>query len=267
MKKGKWLLCLLMTVWFMQPAESQVLRKIKEKAESAVNKAIDKKVDEKVGTGTQPDGPGGPGGKGKGGNTTGGGLVTTPPDVNASLTDAEAAFKKYQYGEARFSVQQAMLGVEMMIGKEILKGLPEKVDVLVKDSLSDKVASTSWGWVGLTIERDYLEGGRENTKDNRKELDFMLANNAAWMTAINMYLSGAYAQQSTGEQQNWKQTRLKGYKAVIEYEQSSGYKITVPIGQASLMILQGRNFATEQDFMKACETFDLDKIKAQIGEK
>jgi hypothetical protein len=265
MKKAKWLLYLLVPACIVHSAEGQVLRKIKEKAESAVNKALDKKVDEKVGT--QPENTGGsPGDRSKGGNTTGGGLVTTPPDVNASLADAEAAFKKNQYGEARFSVQQAMLGVEMMIGKEILKGLPDKVDVLVKDTLSDKVASTSWGWVGLTIERDYIEGGRDNTKDGRKELDFMLANNSAWLSAVNMYLSGGYAQ-SSGEQQNWKQTRLKGNKAVIEYDQSSGYKITVPLGQASLLILGGRNFATEQDFMKACETFDLDKIKAQIGEK
>lgn len=266
MKKFQWLLCLLVPAWIAQPAEGQVLRKLKEKAESAVNKALDKKVDDKVGTGTEPESSGTPGGRGKGGNNAGGGLVTTPPDVTASLTDAEASYKKNQYGEARFSVQQAMLGVEMMIGKEILKGLPDKVDVLLKDTLSDKVASTSWGWVGLTIERDYIEGGRDNTKDNRKELDFLLANNSAWMTAVNMYLSGGYAQ-SSGEQQNWKQTRLKGNKAVIEYEQSSGYKITVPLGQSSLLILQGRNFATEQDFMKACEAFDLDMIKAQIGEK
>jgi hypothetical protein len=265
MKKRLWLLCLLCPAWLLQPAEAQVLRKLKEKAESAVNRALDKKVDEKVGT-TNPDDGGNAPGRNKSGNNTGGGLVTTPPDVTGSLTDAEAAFKKNQYADARFSVQQAMLGVEMMIGKEILKGLPEKVDVMVKDTLSDRVASTSWGWVGLTIERDYIEGGRDNTKDNRKELDFMLANNAAWMTAINMYLTGGYAT-SDGNEQNWKQTRLKGNKAVIEFDKSSGYKISVPLGQSSLLILGGRNFATEQDFMKACEVFDIDKIKAQIGEK
>lgn len=265
MKQLTWMFCLALAGLLAQPAEAQVLKKLKEKAESAVNKALDKKVDEKVGTGNTNTGPGDPG-RGKSGNNTGGGLVTTPPDVNAALTEAEAAFKKNQYSDARFSVQQAMLGVEMMIGKEILKGLPEKIDVMSRDTLSDKVASTSWGWVGLTIERDYIEGGRENTKDNRKELDFMLANNAAWMTAVNMYLAGGYAQ-SDGEQQNWKQTRLKGNKAVIEFDKSSGYKLNVPLGQASLLILQGRNFATEPEFMKACEAFDIDKIKAQIGEK
>jgi hypothetical protein len=274
MTKQLWLLSLVIPAQLVQPAEAQLLKKIKDKAGQVTNKVLDKKVDDATGTGgnTQgangPDGPGTPGGKGRSGNTTGGGLVSTPPDVTASLTDAETAFKKNQYGDARFSVQQAMLGVEMMIGKEILKGLPDSIGAIKKDTTSDKVTSTSWGWVGLTMQRDYFEGGKQNMKDNRKEIGFMLSNNSAWMQAINLYFSGGYAQTSgSGDTQNWKQTRLKGYKAVIEFEQSSGYKISVPIGQTSLLILQGVNFATEQDFMNACNAFDIDKIKTQLGEK
>ena len=38
--------------------------------------------------------------------------------------------------------------------------------------------------------------------------------------AINAYLTnGAYAQ--SGEQQNWKQTKLKGYRAVIEFDKTA----------------------------------------------
>ena len=263
MKKQKWLLCLLLPALAFQPAEAQVLRKIKQKAEQITNKVIDKKVDEKLGTtgNNEPVGPGNTGGKGKSGNNAGEGLVTSPPDVNAALIDAEAAFKKNQYGDARFSVQQAMLGVEMMIGKEILKGLPDSIAPMKKDTTSDKVTSSGWGWVGLTMQRDY----RQNIEKDPKELSFMLSNNAAWMQVINLYFSG-YAQ-SSGETQNWKQTRLKGYKAIIEYDKSSGYKLSIPIGQTSLLILEGVNFATEQEFMTACNAFDVDKIKAQLGEK
>lgn len=264
MKKLRWFLVMLIPALTYQPVESQVLRKLKEKAEQITNKAIDKKVDDKIGTtgGNNQNNPGNTGGKGKSGNNAGEGLVTTPPDVNAALADAEAAYKKNQYGDSRFSVQQAMLGVEMMIGKEILKGLPDSIAPMKEDTTSDKVTSSGWGWVGLTMEREY----RQNADKDPKELSFTLANNAAWMQAINLYLSGGYAQ-SSGETQNWKQTRLKGHKGVIEFDKSSGYKISVPIGQTSLLILQGVNFTTEQDFMTACNAFDIDKIKAQLGEK
>ena len=263
MKKQKWLLCLLLPALAFQTTEAQVLKRIKQKAEQITNKVIDKKVDEKIGTGgnNDPVGPGNTGGKGKSGNNAGEGLVTSPPDVNAALIDAEAAFKKNQYGDARFSVQQAMLGVEMMIGKEILKGLPDSITPMKKDTTSDKVTSSGWGWVGLTMQREF----RQNIEKDPKELSFMLSNNAAWMQVINLYFSG-YAQ-SSGETQNWKQTRLKGYKAIIEYDKSSGYKLSIPIGQTSLLILEGVNFATEQEFMTACNAFDIDKIKAQLGEK
>ncbi|HSB91689.1 MAG TPA: hypothetical protein VLC28_01170, partial [Flavitalea sp.] len=93
------------------------------------------------------------------------------------------------------------------------------------------------------------------------------ANNAVWMQAINMYLANGAYSQSNGEQQNWKQTKLKGNRAVIEFDKSSGYKLSVPLGQTSLIIFQGINFATEADMMDACGTVDIDKIKKELGEK
>ena len=79
-------------------------------------------------------------------------------------------------------------------------------------------------------------------------------------------LARVYAQQTGGEQ-NWKQTKIKGLRAVIEYNESSGYKLSAPLGQTSLLIYEGINFANEQEFMKAAEQIDIDKIKKQLGEK
>ena len=94
-----------------------------------------------------------------------------------------------------------------------------------------------------------------------------MANNSAWMSAVNMYLAnGGYAQQTNG-QQNWKQTKVKGYRAVIEYDESSGYKLSVPLGQTSLIVWEGVNFASEQEMMSAANSFDIDGIKKMLGEK
>jgi hypothetical protein len=259
-----------------QLAHAQVLNKLKGKGEQKAGDAIDNLFGGKKKKGQDQNGSNGNsnggvnGGSNSGGgmngggnnpsNNSGGGLVSTPPDVKQNLDDAEASYKKSSYGESRYAVQQAMLGVELEIGNQILKTLPENVSGLKKDETADQVTSTGYGWAGLTIHREY-----DDTKD--KELRITVANNAMWMSALNMYMSsGGYAQQTNG-QQNWKQTKVKGYKAIIEYDQSSGYKLSVPLGQSSLIVFEGVNFATENDMIAAANTIDIDGIKKMLGEQ
>ena len=87
------------------------------------------------------------------------------------------------------------------------------------------------------------------------------------MSALNMYLAnGGYAQTTNG-QQNWKQTKVKGNKAIIEYNEGSGYKLSVPLGQSSLIVWEAVNFASEQEMMSAANSFDIDGIKKMLGEQ
>jgi hypothetical protein len=237
--------------------------KLKQKAEQAAEKALEKKAEEKVGIeDNSSDNSSNPSSSNSGSRPTnkgGGGLVTAPPDVKQNLSDAESSFKSANYGEARYAVQQAMLGVEMEIGNKVLKSLPESVNGLPKQQEADKVTSTGWGWAGLTIQREYL-------KDD-KQFTTTVANNSAWISAVNMYLAnGGYAQQTNG-QQNWKQIKVKGNRAIIEYDESSGYKISVPLGQTSLIVFEGVNYASEQEMMNAANVFDIDGIKKMLGEK
>lgn len=239
-----------------------VLGKLKQKAEQAADRALDKKIAEKQ-SGTQSSGDSGSSGPGGSGNHPsnkgGGGLISTPPDVNQNLADADVAYKLKNYGEARSAVQQAMLGVEMEIGNNILKSLPETAVGLPKEAEADQVTSTGFGWAGLTIHREYYK--------NDKELRVTIANNAAWMTAYNMYLTNSGYSQTTGGQQEFKQIKVKGNKGLIEYNESSGYKISVAIGQSSLIMWEGVNFANEPDMIKAAEVFDIAAIKKQLGEQ
>jgi hypothetical protein len=256
-------------------AAAQVLDRLKNKVGNKTEQKASQEIDKLFGgkknqTGTQGGQSGQSGADGQQGgqngsdggnnpsNTSGGGLISTPPDVKQNLADAEVAYKKNSYGEARYSVQQAMLGVELEIGNKIMKSLPESVSGLNKEAESDQVTSTGWGWAGLTIHREY------STKD--KQFTVTIANNSVMMAGVNAYLSGGYAQQTGGEQ-NWKQTKLKGYRAVIEYSEGSGYELSVPIGQSSIMVFQGVNFATEAEMMKAAETFNIDGIKKELGEQ
>lgn len=268
--KRKLLLVGLALFAFVFTVQAQgLVGKLKQKAEQAAEKALEKKAKEKAGVETNDsdsDSNSSSGNSSSNSNSRsnpankgGGGLVTAPPDVKQNLSDAESAFKTASYGDARYAVQQAMLGVEMEIGNKVLKSLPETVSGLPKQEEYDKVTSTGWGWVGLTIQREYL-------KDD-KQLRTTIANNAAWMSSVNMYLAnGGYAQQTNGEQ-NWKQVKVKGNRAIIEYDDASGYKLSVPLGQSSLIVFEGVNFASEQEMMNAANTFDIEGIKKTLGEK
>ncbi len=250
----------------MAPASGQLLDKIKKKAGQKAEKALEKKLglEDNTSNNSGNPGSGGSGSSGNNGNnpnnTTGGGLITTPPDVQQNIADAQSAYSSGSYGDARYSIQQAMLGVEMEIGNKILNSLPESISGLSKDASADQVTSTGFGWVGLTIQREYND-------NNDKEFRVMVANNSMMMSAVNMYLSSGGYSQSTGGEQNWKQTKLKGHRAIIEYNEGSGYKLSVPLGQSSLIVFEGVNFATEPDMMKAAETVDVDGIKATLGEQ
>jgi hypothetical protein len=269
-----WVLAICLVT--VEASTGQVLNKLKNKGEQKAGEAIDNLFSGKKknqdqsgqqgqgGAAGQGGASGNAGGAGAGGNNNpsnkgGGGLISTPPDVKQNLADAEVAYKKNSYGEARYAVQQAMLGIEMEIGNKILKSLPESVNGLNKEAEADQVTSTGYGWAGLTIHREY-------NKDD-KEMRVTVANNSVWMAGVNAYLAnGGYAQQTNGEQ-TWKQTKVKGYRAIIEYSDASGYKLSVPLGQSSLIVYEAVNFATEQEVIKAAEVIDIDGIKKMLGEQ
>lgn len=259
MKASNMAICLCFALACGSGANSQgLLKKLKDKATEIAGQGS---TTTPANGGTAPNQPNTTNNTGRNTANRGGqGLVTTPPDVEENLGVAETSFKNGSYGEARYAIQQAMLGVEMQIGKNILKSLPAAIGTLKKDTTTDQVTSAGYGWSGLTIQREYNDGADKNLK-------VTIANNAVWMQAVNVYLSNPGMAQSTGGEQNWKQTRLKGHRAVIEYDESTGYKISVPMGQTSLLMIEGVNFATEQEFMTAAGQINVDSIKKSLGEK
>lgn len=262
----KMLTCCAVACFFLTAANAQggIFQKIKDKAQQATDKIIDKKIDSAFGidnSNSNNANSSSVGRNGKPANTSGEGLISTPPSVTDNLTAAETSFKAGKYSDARYAVRQAMLGVQMEIGKKILEGLPAEISGLKKDTTTDKVTSAGWGmgWSGLTIQRDYVKGD--------KQLSFTIANNAAWMQAINMYFNNSAYMQTSGGDQNWKQTKVQDERAIIEFDASSGYKLSVPVGQTTLLVYEGVNFANEQDFMNAVNQIKIESIKKQLGEK
>jgi hypothetical protein len=259
MKNLVMLMLLALLVGVILPVDLQaqgILRKVKERVE---DKALDKVFDKDKPESERPsqrqertDGAGRPAHRG------GEGITASAPDVNANIRDAQGAFDSKKYGEARFAIRQAILGVEMEIGAAILKDLPESISNLPKLEELDRVTSSGIGFVGLMIERTY--------RSSDKELKLTIGNDSGLLTAANMYLmSGAYGTTSTD--QTHKTVRVNEYRGVLEYDEYSGYKLSVPFGQSSVMVLEGINIQTENEMIAAAEKIDLDNIKKTLGEQ
>jgi hypothetical protein len=191
-------------------------------------------------------------------NTRGEGLTASAIDVNENIDAASAAYKSENYSNSRIAVRKALQGIELEIGMKVLASLPESVVGLSKSEDADRVTSTGINFTGLTIERAYTKGDQE--------LRLVIANNSAWLSAVNMYISNGGAA-TTDEQQNYKQIRFQGYQGVIEYDEGSGYKLSVPFGQSSVFVLNGINFSNEQQMMSAADKFNLENIRKQLGEQ
>jgi hypothetical protein len=236
-------------------AQGRFIRKLKEKAEDKAIEQVfgeENKESTRDGEGSSSDSPAA---EGRTGNTKGEGLVTTPPDVLQNIEDADAYFGKKNYSDARFAVRQAILGIEMEMGNKILEDLPEEIDGLSFAKDEDRVTSTGIGFVGMTIQRNYR-------KDD-KEFQVTVGNDAAMLSAANVYLSGAYGSSSD---QNYKTVRFGEYRGILEYDEYSGYKLSVPFGQSSILVTNGINFMTEKEMMDASEKIDIEKIKKILGE-
>ncbi len=246
---------LLMGLATQQASSQNLMEKMKKKAEDALLKktpAGDEQKDQEATTGTSSSGTSGPS------NTKGGGLNAKTIDIRQQIADAQTAYDAKKYTDAKYSIRQAILGIELEIGKNILKELPEKIAGLPIVPEEDNVTSSGIGFVGLVIHRVYGSG--------EKQFTLTIGNDAAMLSAVNMYLaSGAYA--STAEEQNIQQTKFKDYRAIIEYDESSGYKLSVPFGQSSILVTEGVNFSSEDDFMNASNEIDIENIKKHLGEQ
>jgi hypothetical protein len=251
---------------FFFPGQAQLIKKIKAKANEVKEITKPKTDTEKTadsGSGTNDESGNGTSGNstsGKPQNKGGGGLKnTTPPDVNAQMTEAETAFKAKNYNDARYSIQQALVGVELQLGRELLNSLPAQVNNLPKDTTQDKVVSTQWGWSNMTIQRVYWD-----KKD--KQTTITIGNNSVYGQFMNLYFNGGYVE-ANNKDQNIKQVKVKGNKGVIQYDDNKGYTLMISLGQSSMIVWECINFADETEVMKMAESFDIDAISKKLGEQ
>jgi hypothetical protein len=149
-------------------------------------------------------------------------------EFNAALSTAKTAYSGGKLEETHFALMQAMQELDMIIGREVLKILPVKMENRSAKTTADQVVSNV-GFIGATIHRSYGDAPELTEVDIISNSPLIASLNAF----LNMPMMGGMMKDA-----NNKTIKVQGYKARLTAEDRSeggkNYEIQVPLGSALL---------------------------------
>lgn len=177
-------------------------------------------------------------------------------DFNKNLASARSAYNAGNLEDARFALQQMLNDIDLLVGKEIMKLLPAKMDAQASNAKEDNVAVNT-GLSGVTIHRTY------GTGDKNSSLDIM--GNSPLVASINAILSIPFMGNSGDGTQ--KVVKVHGYKSVLQKTVDTETNVTdftLQIPLNSTLITFTVNNSTEADVLRLANTIPLPEIAKLI---
>ena len=176
-------------------------------------------------------------------------------DFAKQIADAKTSYAAGKLADAHFSLEQAIQEIDMIVGKEVLKLLPEKMNDMEAVTSDDQV-SANVGFVGATVHRGYGTTGSQVEIISNSPLISSL--NAF----LNMPLMGGLMRNSTT-----KVVKIQGYKSRLEKQGDNengkpNYQLQIPFKSALITITA--NGMDEGQVTTFANSIPLDKIQALI---
>lgn len=181
-------------------------------------------------------------------------FLTTNGVAQNFATDIKTARTAYASGkleDSHFALLQAMQEIDMIIGKEVLKLIPSKMDTYTINAKDDNVTSNV-GFVGTTIHRSY---GPQNNAD------ISIIGNSPLISTLNAFLNTPLlgGMMSNG---NNKIIKVQGYKGQLTKQDNGNgqtdYTLQIPLGN-SLITFAGKN-TTDSKMIELANTIPLQQI-------
>src|SRR5688572_6155871 len=126
-------------------------------------------------------------------------------EFDKNLASARSAYSSGNLEDTRFALQQMLTDIDIVVGKEIMKLLPTKMDAMTSNTKEDNV-TTNTGLAGVLIHRTY------GTGDKNALLDVM--GNSPLVGSLNAILSLPMIGNSGDGTQ--KTVKVQGYKGVLQ---------------------------------------------------
>lgn len=177
-------------------------------------------------------------------------------DFKSQMTTAKKSYASGKLEDAHFALQQALQELDIIIGKEVLKLMPQKLDSLASNPKDDHVAANV-SFVGATIHRSYGKMGK---------LSVEIINNSPLIGTLNAFLNSSLLG-GMARDENTKIVKVQGYKARLEKqgENSDGkpnYNLQIPFNAALMTITA--NGLDESQILSAANSFPLADIAKLI---
>jgi hypothetical protein len=173
-------------------------------------------------------------------------------DVTEQLKTASASYAAGDLDNARFTLQEALNGVNQAIGQEILDMLPATLGGMDKVAEADNVSGTNIGFAGLSVNREY----RKDSVD----VTLQIVSDSPMLAGINSLLAMSAMMASDPNQ---KRIKVANYKALLTRSEDSGgqvsYDIQVPFGN-SLLTFQSNGIREEHEVTDMLNSLPVARI-------
>lgn len=176
-------------------------------------------------------------------------------DFKTQMATAKKSYATGKLEEAHFALQQALQELDLIVGKEVLKLMPQKLDTLLTNAKDDRVGANV-GFIGATIHRSY---------GNQNKVDIEIINNSPLVNTLTSLLnSGMFGGMMRDEKT--KVVKVQGYKARLEKQGEengqSNYELQIPFSGA-LMTVRAKGME-ESQVLSAVNSFPLADIAKLI---
>lgn len=177
-------------------------------------------------------------------------------DFKSQMATAKKSYTTGKLEDAHFALQQALQELDIIIGKEVLKLMPQKLDSLSSNPKEDHVTANA-SFIGATIHRSYGKMGKVNVE---------IINNSPLVTTLNAFLNSSLLG-GLARDENTKIVKVQGYKARLEKqgENSEGkpnYSLQIPFNNALMTITA--NGLDETQVLAAANSMPLADIAKLI---
>ena len=175
-------------------------------------------------------------------------------DFKKDIGTAQSAYSAGKLEEAHFALLQALQEIDIRIGQEVLKLLPQQLDTMKVNTKDDQVTG-NMGFIGTTIRRTYgkAPGG-----------ELSIISNSPFISSLNALLNAPLVGGMMNDA-NHKIVRIQGYKGRMEKstgEKGENYSLDIPLNN-SLITLKA-NQSSESLFLKMAEMIPFQQIAKLI---